>query len=527
VIGQPRKLAHFQTRANGASARNRVPAIPVVHYQQTEEVPQPQSHQEQPPLHQPTHVVVHETEREREPELPVAIVTHGQQEAPETVYYKHVPTRPEGENTEPDESTAANQEEQEEHPSPPEQALPEKPRPNYLKSTIEYEKQVLKEKRPVLKDKHPLLKHFPKFFSYLDQEDGLDQIADETEDEQGKKPPVKQRPVVPLPEPQLIHRPEPHHEEEESQGEAILIHPGQAARPAVPAIMPPPLPPPVPALALPPPAPHPHLAFDPELYAEERIPKHHYTPQLSSRRPLLLPSLRLGLRLAMPLRPRPYPTHYKIPTSMLNQIPEPDYKGFDPLPRKLGSKVADRFYSANIVQDIGLVYAPKSLLTVKFENGAQLCLGNPLSVLDSFTQPALSWPPVRSSFHHPHARPMQPLYTVVMLDPDIPLMDGQYVHWLQVNIPSPRKKGSTIVNYINPLPIIPAFGSIASPNHRYVFLVFAQTKPLSPAKVRDYLSSRSHSFKVRDFVKSFGLETQPVAGNFFFGRLYVKTKTIC
>ena len=187
-------------------------------------------------------------------------------------------------------------------------------------------------------------------------------------------------------------------------------------------------------------------------------------------------------------------------------------------------------------KDIGLAHAPKALLSVKFPNGAVLCLGNPLSVLDSFKEPSLSWPPVRASIHPPHhpslhpgyhPQSFQPLYTVIMLDPDLPLSDGQYVHWLRVNIPSPRKWGTTVIKYINPLPIIPALGSIASPNHRYVFLVFAQTQPLIASQVKEYVADKSTSFKLREFVKKFALEREPVAGNFFYGRLYVKTKIIC
>lgn len=424
------------------------------------------------------------------------------------------------------------EDEEEEHLPP----VSVKGKKEYIQSNVEKERQALKKKRPELKAKHPLLKHFPKFFSYLDKDEALDQ--DPEEPEVPKKTVLLLPQVPPPPPPHLAHAGVQEetgagHEEEEEEQTAVLIHPGSydIRRPVRPQF-PPQLPPLAP---IPHPPPHPPMRHHPEQHIHDEeplfdgIPDHHYTPQLSGPRPLLVPSLRLGLRLAMPLRPG------KVPTTYLNAVPEPDYKSFDPLPRKMGSKVADRFYSSNIVQDIGLVYPPKSVLDVKFPNGAVLCLGNHLSVIDSFHEPRFSWPPVRASIQPPRAVAhrrlkhvaYQPLYTIIVLDPDLPLMDGQYLHMLRVNIPSPGKKGTAIVNYINPLPIIPALGTIASPNHRYVFLVFAQTRPLDPHLVKQFVAERSHSFRIRHFVKKFALETQPVAGNFFYGRLYVKTKVIC
>lgn len=430
---------------------------------------------------------------EREPAESLSPVTPEQYEPVDPVYYQHLPALSE-------QAPAVI----ENHEKELEQTEAVKPADNYPKSSIEHERQVLKSKRPSLKQRHPLLKHFPKLFSYLDQDDVLDRDPDESE--VAKHQPGKVSALSMMPKP---------------ASEQTLIPSEQGVRAPVLADLPPVI------LPIPPTKVLPTTGGEVE-YLVDGVAGHHYTPQLSTRRPLLVPSLRLGLRLAMPLR------RGKLPTSLLNTIPEPDYKSFNPLPRKLGSKVADRFYSSNIVQDMGLVYPPKTLLVVKFPSGADLCLGNPLSVLDSFNKPTLSWQPVRASVTNHRslgpaylAQAYQPLYTVIMVDPDLPLMDGQYVQWLQVNVPSPDHKGTTVVNYINPLPILPAFGTIASPNHRYVFLVYAQTGTLDAAKVKEYVSKRSTSFKMRDFVKMFALETQPVAGNFFYGRLYVKTKIIC
>ena len=250
-------------------------------------------------------------EQQREAAQSVEFVKSGQHEPSQSGYYQASPAvlveAPE---------TAVNNE--------AEPAKTEKePESEYLKTTIEQERQVLKKKRPALKERHPLLKHFPAFFSYLDQDDGLDGEPVETEVAVKNQLPAAPMPVLPLPLPQ--------------QETALLIPPIHEARPPVTATAPP-LPLPGPFVVEPP-------VVEEELpeYSDP-VPAHHYTPQLSPRRPLLVPSLRYGLRIAMPLKPS------KVPTSHLNFIPEPDYKTFDPLPRRLGSKVVDRFYSSNIVQ---------------------------------------------------------------------------------------------------------------------------------------------------------------------------------
>lgn len=137
-----------------------------------------------------------------------------------------------------------------------------------------------------------------------------------------------------------------------------------------------------------------------------------------------------------------------------------------------------------------------------------------------------SGPPKRRS-HYVVPRKVQPLYTVVMLDPDLSLVFGQFVHILRVNIPSPGKLGTSVTPYVTPVTLLPAISSPASPYHRYVFLVFAQTRPIDPAAVKGYLAKNYLNFKISEFARTFAFQKTPIAGNYFYGRMYVKSKVVC
>lgn len=228
-----------------------------------------------------------------------------------------------------------------------------------------------------------------------------------------------------------------------------------------------------------------------------------------------------------------------VPTSQLINLPEPDYRSFEPIPRKSApnsNKVKDRFYSSNLLQDLGLIMAPKNLLRVTFPNGASLCLGNHLSFVDSMMEPTVDWraddavQSVVAKNAKKTPTTATKLYTIIMLDPDLPLTSGQFVHLLRVNSARSTKHssiGQSVIPYIQPLPIFPAISSPASPYHRYVLLVFSQKKALDPLVVKEWVMPRLLSFKVTDFVHAFSLAPNPVAGNFFYGRLYVTRKVIC
>jgi hypothetical protein len=220
-----------------------------------------------------------------------------------------------------------------------------------------------------------------------------------------------------------------------------------------------------------------------------------------------------------------YHHHHHHPPLLLHHdhqllnVPEPDYKLFKPLPRKKSNsnnKVRDMFFAANIVQDLG-ISAPKSLLRVRFPNKAVVCLGNHLSFIDSMLEPSIEWTPSSSSKY----------FTTLALDPDLLLTTGQFVHLLRVNGISSAKAGTTVMPYLQPLAVLPGISSPASPYHRYVFLVFSHQKPLDPLRVKEFVTKSLFSFKVSEFVRSFDLDSTPVAGNFFYGRLYVTRKVVC
>jgi phosphatidylethanolamine-binding protein (PEBP) family uncharacterized protein len=73
------------------------------------------------------------------------------------------------------------------------------------------------------------------------------------------------------------------------------------------------------------------------------------------------------------------------------------------------------------------------------------------------------------------------LYTLIMLDPDLPLSLGTSCHWMVVNIPGKDwdvARGQQVVSYAD---ASPPWGT---GTHRYVFLVLRQKVQLSPAAVK-------------------------------------------
>ena len=174
-----------------------------------------------------------------------------------------------------------------------------------------------------------------------------------------------------------------------------------------------------------------------------------------------------------------------------------------------------------------------------------------MSVIDTLLEPTFDWPAVTSKYFTAMKLPIdatksrktvtpgkygnivtkstvkrQPLYTIIMLDPDLPL-PGQFIHLLRVNVGSPGKNGQLVLPYVQPLPLIPAIASPASPYHRYVVLVLAQKNALKADEVKTFIANRFLSFKLNDFIRTFNFESSPVAGNFFYGRLFVNRKVIC
>lgn len=206
-------------------------------------------------------------------------------------------------------------------------------------------------------------------------------------------------------------------------------------------------------------------------------------------------------------------------------------EGFKPLPRKIGSRLKDSFFTSSIVPDLKIA-PPSKLLKVQFPNHATVCLGNHLSFIDTMLEPSLNWPggggksPV--VIIAGKKKVLHPLYTIIMLDPDVPLFSGQLVHMLKVNVPGAGSRGHTVIPYTPPLPVLPAKNKPPSPFvHRFILLVFSQQKLVQPEHAKDYLLGESLGFRVSKFIRAFALDPVPVAGNFFYGSIYARSKVVC
>ncbi|CAG2121833.1 unnamed protein product, partial [Medioppia subpectinata] len=104
------------------------------------------------------------------------------------------------------------------------------------------------------------------------------------------------------------------------------------------------------------------------------------------------------------------------------------------------------------------------------------------------------------------------LYTLAMLDPDVPSRadpsQRSVKHWLVMNIAGDRIQSGDIVSaFIPPAP------ERGTGNHRYVMLVYRQSKRLTPPPRDDCVTARV-GFNWRGFVTEYNLG-QPVAGNFW------------
>lgn len=206
-------------------------------------------------------------------------------------------------------------------------------------------------------------------------------------------------------------------------------------------------------------------------------------------------------------------------------------EGFVPVPRRIGSRLRDSFFTSSVIDDLKIA-SPRALLKVQFPNHATVCLGNHLSFIDTMLEPSLNWPaassPRPSVMMAGKRRQLRPLYTIIMVDPDVPIFTGQFVHMLKVNVPGAGSRGHTVIPYTPPVPILPAKNKPPSRFvHRYIHLVFAQNKVIQPEHAKDYLLGESLAFKLSKFIKAFALDPVPEAGNFFYGSMYARSKVVC
>ena len=169
--------------------------------------------------------------------------------------------------------------------------------------------------------------------------------------------------------------------------------------------------------------------------------------------------------------------------------------------------VCDAFEKEDVDKDLG-INPPPQFLQVRYPKDVVVKLGTYVTPRESRSEPVMSWAPVARAEY----------YSLMIIDPDNPQMEGQFVHLLRVNIPFPGRPGYGAVAYKKPFPIVPR--TIARPSHRYIFLVYAQTARIEHPGILMYMKANLFTFKVADFVKVFPVENDPLAGNFMHGEIY-------
>ncbi|KAI6171440.1 Protein D2 isoform X2 [Aphelenchoides bicaudatus] len=142
-------------------------------------------------------------------------------------------------------------------------------------------------------------------------------------------------------------------------------------------------------------------------------------------------------------------------------------------------------------------------LEVNYAERRYADLANRLLYSETKDEPKLIWPADEKS-----------LYTVAMVDPDAMSPENpterEFRHWLVINIPGNQtSRGTVISKYKGPDP------PENTGYHRYVVLVYKQGKRLKKVNVGE---DDRRKFHVEQFAVQYGMQKQPIAGNFFYTR---------
>ncbi|CAG2107976.1 unnamed protein product, partial [Medioppia subpectinata] len=149
-----------------------------------------------------------------------------------------------------------------------------------------------------------------------------------------------------------------------------------------------------------------------------------------------------------------------------------------------------------IVPDV-LDACPRYTLKITFPSKASAKLGNELTLAQVKDEPRVVWPTTCGS-----------LYTLAMMDADIPVTLRSAKHWLVVNIP-----GNNITDGDILAGFIPSGPPEGSGIHRYVTVVYRQPHRIDGLIRNDTIESRV-SFDVTKFARNYKLG-KPLAGNFY------------
>lgn len=159
----------------------------------------------------------------------------------------------------------------------------------------------------------------------------------------------------------------------------------------------------------------------------------------------------------------------------------------------------DNLVKEKIVPEI-IDVKPERSFRVLFKSGVEAKMGNELTPTQVKDLPTFEY----------KAEPNQ-LYTIVMLDPDMPSREKpiarELLHLMITNIPGTDvSKGHQVADYVSAGP------PMSTGLHRIVFLLFRQKNRLSD-KMKLTNQAR-FKFSIKKFAKSFKLSA-PIAANFY------------
>ncbi|CAD6188089.1 unnamed protein product [Caenorhabditis auriculariae] len=173
--------------------------------------------------------------------------------------------------------------------------------------------------------------------------------------------------------------------------------------------------------------------------------------------------------------------------------------------RLFASMTSEAFTKHEVVPDVLPNSPPSKTVSVRFNSGAEVSLGNVLTPTQVKDQPQIAWEAEEGA-----------LYTLIKTDPDAPSRDDpkfrEWHHWLVVNIPgNDVSKGDVLSEYVGAGP--PEKTGL----HRYVFLVYKQSGRVED-KDHGHLTNTSADnrggFRAANFAKKHGLGS-PVFGNLY------------
>ena len=118
---------------------------------------------------------------------------------------------------------------------------------------------------------------------------------------------------------------------------------------------------------------------------------------------------------------------------------------------------------------------------------------------DSLSEPVVSWAPASKAD-----------YTLIIIDPDSPQIEGEYVHLLRVNIPVPGKAGLRSRRLQEALSHRAA-NPLTSQSSIHFPYILTDNRIEHPG-ILMYMKANIWSFKITDFVKVFPIESDPLAG---------------